>query len=86
MAHEPSNHAMERTPKAFASRLADRRMTSMKAAVTDAQQGPGFPLRIMKQATRFDSHLALLSLRPSVYVAPLPAGSIPASRRSSCSS
>jgi hypothetical protein len=31
--------------------------------------------------TRFDSHLPLLSLRPRIYVAPLPAGSIPASGR-----
>jgi hypothetical protein len=35
------NHAMERTPKAFASRPADRRITSQKEE-----------LRIMKQATR----------------------------------
>ena len=61
-AQGPEQAEGERTPKAFASRLADRRMTSMKEAVTDAKQRPGFPLRIMKQTTR-----ALVSRRSSCF-------------------
>ena len=45
-------------------------------------------LRFMKDeivATRPDSHCPMLTLRARVHLAPLPAGSIPASRRSSYS-